>query len=96
MTKRKSESEKAPVSIIDEIQEELNLSDLEMEGIANFTKLDGEYFEIEDVLNKIVQDENLNVKQKVALSHTLGMFRVRAVRQEESGVIVIEVPKFQE
>jgi len=98
MAKRKPKSgdvQSTQSRVIDKIQKELGMSDLEMEGIANFTLSASECTEIQDVLEKIIQDENLNIRQKVALSHTLGMFRTdRAATQDDCGAIVIEVPKF--
>ena len=98
MTRHKSKSgdiQSTQSRVIDKIQKELGMSDLEMEGIADFTLSASECTEIQDVLEKIIQDENLNIRQKVALSHTLGMFRTdRAATQDDCGAIVIEVPKF--
>ncbi len=96
MAKRKSKSGYATTSrVVDQIQKEFNMSDLEMEGIANFTISASECIDIPEVLEKLIQDENMNVRQKVALSHTLGMFRTDGTqRQDESGIIVIEIPKF--
>ncbi len=96
MVKRKSKSGYTATSrVVDQIQKELNMSDLEMEGISNFTLSASECIDIPEVLEKLIQDESLNVRQKVALSHTLGMFRTDETnKQDDSSVIVIEIPKF--
>ena len=99
MAKRKSKScattSHVHSAVVDQMQKELNMSDLEMEGIANFTLSASDCIDIPEVLEKLILDESLNVRQKVALSHTLGMFRTDVVnKQDESSIVVIEIPKF--
>lgn len=78
---------------IDQMQKEFDLSDLEMEEIDKFIQSlpvdDNIYY----VLEELVKTDSLNVRQKVAFAHALGIFREEGNLRSKKA-IVIEIPSF--
>lgn len=64
---------------IDFLQEEFNLSNLEADGMKKFLEsptFNKKSASMKDVLNNIIETDKLNVRQKMALSYSIGMFQV--------------------
>lgn len=64
---------------IDFLQEEFSLSDSEVSDMKKFLEhptFDKKKATIRDVLNNIIDTDKLNIRQKIALSYSIGMFQV--------------------
>ena len=62
-------------SIMQQLQEEFNMSDSEVEGLTKFisSTRNGSMLEI---LEEMIHCKTLNIRQKVAFAHALGIFRM--------------------
>lgn len=78
---------------IDQLQKEFDLSDLEMEDINKFIQSLPIDDNLNFVLEELVKTDSLNVRQKVAFAHALGIFRAEGNLRSKKA-IVIEIPSF--
>lgn len=62
-------------SRMQQIQEEFKMSDSEVDEIYEFMSTLKSETTILDALEKLIEYDNLNTRQKVAFSHLLGIFR---------------------
>jgi len=67
-------------SRMQQIQEEFKMSDLEITEIYTFISTLKNETTILDALEKLVEYDNLNIRQKVAFSHLLGIFRIEGAQ----------------
>ena len=83
-------------SRIDQIQEEFGMSDSEMDDISKFTSSLSNDIKLPDVLEELIKYESLNIRQKVAFAHMLGIFRAEGNRSPfNNRAIIIEGPEFE-
>ncbi len=83
-------------SRISQIQKEFNMSDLEMDGISKFTSSLPNDISVPDVLEELIKYEDLNMRQKVAFAHMLGIFRVETGTYRNSRkAVIIEKDDFK-
>lgn len=79
-TKKNVKKDKNPYDArIDSLQREFSLSDLEVDGMKKFLgnpAFNKKKATIRDVLDTIIETDKLNVRQKIALSYSIGMFQV--------------------
>ncbi len=64
---------------IDFLRKEFDLSNLEADGMKKFLEnptFNKKSASMKDVLNNIIETDKLNVRQKMALSYSIGMFQV--------------------
>lgn len=65
-------------SRIDILREEFNLSNLEVDGMKEFLEnpvLNRKGVSIGDAIGTIIETDKLNIRQKMALSYSMGMFQ---------------------
>jgi len=67
-------------SRMEQIQEEFKMSDFEVDEIYKFISSLKEDMTVLEALEKLIESNNLNVRQKVAFSHVLGIFRVEGIK----------------
>ena len=65
---------------MEQIQEEFKMSDFEVDEIYKFISSLKEDMTVLEALEKLIESNNLNVRQKVAFSHVLGIFRVEGIK----------------
>lgn len=79
-TKKNVKKDKNPYDArIDSLQREFSLSDLEVDEMKKFLgnpAFNKKKATIRDVLDTIIETDKLNVRQKIALSYSIGMFQV--------------------
>lgn len=76
-------------------QEEFNISDSEVNGIFEFIHTLPRDICPKDMLEEIIKSENLNIRQKVAFSHTLGVLKAEEhIVDTNNRIIVIDVSEF--
>jgi hypothetical protein len=78
------------------IQKEFNMSNAEVEGINEFIRTIQSDTGMEDVLEALITSDSLNVRQKVAFSHAIGIFRTEDAMNSISRIVTINVPKFHD
>lgn len=64
-----------PRSRMQQLQEEFNMSDSEVEGLTKFIT-STQNGKILDILEEMIHCKTLNIRQKVAFAHALGIFRM--------------------
>lgn len=80
---------------MDIMQEEFSMSDLEVSGILEFMHTLPKDMCPKDVLEEMIKSENLNIRQKVAFSHSLGILRAEEyIVGIGDRTIVIDIPEF--
>ena len=67
-------------SRMEQIQEEFKMSDSEVDEIYQFMSTLKKDTTFLDTLEKLIESKNLNIRQKVAFSHVLGIFRVEGIK----------------
>ena len=77
------------------IQKEFSMSDEEVEGINEFIRAIPSDTGMEGVLEELIISDNLNIRQKVAFSHAIGIFRTEDAMNSVSRIVTINVPKFK-
>jgi hypothetical protein len=64
-----------PKNIMQQLQEEFNMSDSEVEGLTKFINSTQNDAMLE-TLEEMIHCKTLNIRQKVAFAHLLGIFRM--------------------
>ena len=78
------------------IQKEFSMSNDEVEGINEFIRATPSNTGMEDVLENLITSENLNIRQKVAFSHAIGIFRTEEAMNSSNRIVTVNVPKFKD
>ncbi len=70
---------KYPKSRMEQLQEEFHMSKSEVDGLAKFISSQPSRIGILEVIERMIKSDDLNIRQKVAFAHIMGIFRAEDV-----------------